>query len=96
MRQRITESEINRIVSLVVNEGEYENEMIHGVSYNKTTELIDDVIMRIKEHGDEYIRELNELNFNYPTKKYKRIERARPETFELPKGVRVQSSAFPK
>ena len=52
MNRRITESDINRIVTRVVNEDDYEKEMIHGVSYNKTTELVDDVIMRIKEHGD--------------------------------------------
>jgi hypothetical protein len=90
MRKRITESDINRIVSKVV----YDREMIHGISYNKTTELVDDVIMRIKEHGDDYIRELNKLNFNYPTQKYKRVERPRRDNFELPKGVRVQSSVF--
>ena len=94
MRKRITESDINRIVSKVVNENEYDREMIHGISYNKTTELVDDVIMRIKEHGDDYIRELNKLNFNYPTQKYKRVERPKRDNFELPKGVRVQSSVF--
>ena len=94
MKKRITESDINRIVSKVVNENEYDREMIHGISYNKTTELVDDVIMRIKEHGDDYIRELNKLNFNYPTQKYKRVERPRRDNFELPKGVRVQSSVF--
>ena len=41
MRKRITEYDINRIVSKVVNEGEYDKEMIHGISYNKTTELVD-------------------------------------------------------
>lgn len=94
MKKRITESDINRIVSKVVNENDYDREMIHGISYNKTTELVDDVIMRIKEHGDDYIRELNKLNFNYPTQKYKRVERPRRDNFELPKGVRVQSSVF--
>lgn len=94
MKKRITESDINRIVFKVVNENNYDREMIHGISYNKTTELVDDVIMRIKEHGDDYIRELNKLNFNYPTQKYKRVERPRRDNFELPKGVRVQSSVF--
>ena len=94
MKKRITESDINRIVFKVVNENNYDREMIHGISYNKTTDLVDDVIMRIKEHGDDYIRELNKLNFNYPTQKYKRVERPRRDNFELPKGVRVQSSVF--
>ena len=96
MKKRITESDINRLVNRIVNENEYEKEMIHGVSYNKTTELVDDVIMRIKEHGDEYIRELNKLNMEFPTQKYKRVPRPRRDTFELPKGVRVQSSSFPE
>ena len=95
MKKRITESDIKRIVTKVVNESEYDREMIHGVSYNKTTELVDDVIMRIKEHGDEYIRRLNELNMDFPTEKYRRIPRLKRDTFELPKGVRVQSSRFP-
>ena len=94
MKKRITESDINRIVSKVVYESEFENEMIPGISYNKTTELVDDVIMRIKEHGEDYIRDLNKLNFQYPTKKYKRLDRPRRDNFELPKGVRVQSSVF--
>ena len=95
MKKRITESDIKRIVTKVVNEAEYDREMIHGVSYNKTTELVDDVIMRIKEHGDEYIRRLNELNMDFPTEKYRRVPRPRRDTFELPKGVRIQSSSFP-
>ena len=56
---------------------------------------VNDVIMRIKEHGDEYIRELNKLNMEFPTQKYKRVPRTTRDTFELPKGVRVQSSIFP-
>jgi hypothetical protein len=37
---------------------------------------------------------LNKLNFDFPTEKYKRVERPRRDNFELPKGVRVQSSVF--
>ena len=96
MKRRITESDINRIVTRVVNEDDYEKEMIHGVSYNKTTELVDDVIMRIKEYGNEYMVKLNELNYEFPTKKYKRVERPNKDTIQLPKGVRVQSSVFPE
>jgi hypothetical protein len=70
--------------------------MIHGVSYNKQTELVDDVINRIKEHGIKYMMELNKLNYNFPVQKYKRIESQRPETFELPKGVKVKSTVFPR
>ena len=31
----------------------------------------------------------------FPTQKYKRVPRTTRDTFELPKGVRVQSSIFP-
>ena len=96
MSRRITESDINRIITRVVNEGDYEKEMIHGISYNKQTELVDDVINRIKEHGNKYMMELNKLNYNFPVKKYRRIERQSADTFELPKGVKVKSTVFPK
>ena len=69
MSRRITESEIKRITNLVINESNYDLEMVHGVSYNKQTELVDDVINRIKEHGNEYMMELNKLNYNFPVKK---------------------------
>lgn len=91
MKNRITESDISRIVDRVVNE---DKEMRFGVAYNKQTELVDDVINRIKEYGEEYTRALNKLNFDFPTEKYKRVERPRRDNFELPKGVRVQSSVF--
>ncbi len=94
MSRRITESEIKKITNLVINESNYDLEMVHGVSYNKQTELVDDVINRIKEHGIKYMMELNKLNYNFPVKKYKRVERPRRDNFELPKGVRVQSSVF--
>ena len=66
--RKINNLDINRIVKKIIKE---DNEMIYGISYNKQTELVDDVIMRIKEYGEEYMNELNALNFNYPTKKYK-------------------------
>ena len=94
MKTRITESDINRIVNLVVNEDMEDKELRFGVAYNKQTELVDDVINRIKEYGEEYTRALNKLNFDYPTQKYKRVERPRRDNFQLPKGVRVQSSVF--
>ena len=94
MKNRITESDINRIVNRVVNEDMEDKELRFGVAYNKQTELVDDVINRIKEYGEEYTRALNKFNFDFPTEKYKRVERPRRDNFELPKGVRVQSSVF--
>jgi hypothetical protein len=95
MKKRITESDINRLVNRIVNEDMEDTDLRFGVGYNKQTELVDDVINRIKEHGKEYIRELNKLNMEFPVEKYKRVPRTTRDTFELPKGVRVQSSIFP-
>jgi hypothetical protein len=58
MKNRITESDINRIVNRVVNEDMEDKEIRFGVAYNKQTELVDDVINRIKEYGEEYTRAL--------------------------------------
>jgi hypothetical protein len=94
--RKINNTDINRIVKKVIKENREDNEMIYGISYNKQTELVDDVIMRIKEYGNEYMVKLNELNYEFPTKKYKRVERPNKDTIQLPKGVRVQSSVFPE
>jgi hypothetical protein len=85
--RRLTESDINRIVKKVINE---------DIEKEKMMEIIDDVVNRLKEHGMKYYRELNKLNFNYPTEKYKRIEPLKRGDVELPKGVRVSKSVFPK
>lgn len=91
---KLTESDLIRIVKRVINEDMEDTELRFGVAYNKQTELVDDVINRIKEYGDEYISVLNQLNLDFPTKKYKKLDRPRRSTFELPKGVKVQSSVF--
>jgi hypothetical protein len=93
MIKRITESDINRIVKNIVNE---DDDFVIGMSASKRTELVDDVINRINEHGTEYIAELNKLNSEFPVTRYKRQERTRRSDFELPKGVRVKSSIFPE
>jgi hypothetical protein len=41
----------------------------------------------------KYIIELNKLNYQYPTEKYKKFN-IKKNNFELPKGVKVQSSYF--
>jgi len=89
--RRISELDIKRIVKKVINE---DDKFVTGVAASERTELVDDVINRINEHGMKYIMALNELNFNFPVEKYKRQERPRRSDFELPKGVRVQSSYF--
>jgi hypothetical protein len=39
--------------------------------------------------------EINKLNMEFPVERYKRVPRTTRDTFELPKGVRIQSSSFP-
>ena len=93
MKTRLTERDINRIVKRIVNE---ENDFVTGVAASKRTELVDDVINRINEHGMKYIIELNKLNSDFPVEKYKRQDRPRRTDFELPKGIRVSKSIFPE
>jgi polyhydroxyalkanoate synthesis regulator phasin len=91
MIRKITESDINKLVNKIVNEN-----FVTGISSSESTELVDDVINRIKEHGTDYILKLNELNYEFPVSKYKRQERIKRTDFELPKGVKVKSSFFPE
>lgn len=93
MKTRLTERDINRIVKRIVNE---DNDFVTGVAASKRTELVDDVINRINEHGMRYIIELNKLNSDFPVEKYKRQDRPRRSDFELPKGIRVSKSIFPE
>ena len=86
MKTRLNESDINRIVKKVINE---------EVSREQMIEIIDDVANRLREHGMKYYRELNSLNFNYPTEKFSRLKSPSRSEFELPKGVRVSKSIFP-
>ena len=95
MNRKLNELDIRKIVKKVIYERDEDLEMIKGISYNENTELVDDVIMRIKEYGDEYKRELNKLNMNYPTEKYKRVPRIDRDSFELPPNVKVSKSIFP-
>jgi hypothetical protein len=88
---RITESDIRRIIKNVVNENDG---YVTGLAPSERTELVDDVINRINEHGMRYIGALKDLNSEFPVEKYKRQERIKRKDFELPKGVRVQSSYF--
>ena len=88
---RIKESDIRRIVKKVVNEN---NNFVTGIAASERTELVDDVINRINEHGMKYIIELNKLNSDFPVERYKRQERVKKSDVVLPKGVKVQSSYF--
>lgn len=88
---RIKESDIRRIVKKVVNES---NDFVTGIAASERTELVDDVINRINEHGMKYIIQLNKLNSDFPVERYKRQDRVKRSDVNLPKGVRVQSSYY--
>lgn len=88
---RIKESDIRRIVKKVVNES---NDYVTGIAASERTELVDDVINRINEHGMKYIIQLNKLNSDFPVEKYRRQDRVKRSDVTLPKGVRVQSSYY--
>jgi len=91
MKTKITERDINRIVKNILNE---DNDFVRGIAASERTELVDDVINRINEHGMKYIIQLNKLNSDFPVEKYKRQERVKRSDVTLPKGVRVQSSYY--
>lgn len=55
-------------------------------------ELIQDVMDRVLEYGEDYIQALNALNSAFKSKKYRKIQSG---TAELPKGVKVQSTYRP-
>lgn len=92
--KKITENDIKRIANKIINEDK--NEFVTGMAASERTELVDDVINRINEHGLKYIMALNKLNYEFPVERYKRQERPRRSDFELPKGVKVSKTTFPE
>jgi hypothetical protein len=89
---KLTESDIQNIVKRVIEE---DNDFVTGIAASERTELVDDVINRINEHGMKYIMDLKRLNSEYPVERYKRQERVKRRDFELPKGVKVSKTSFP-
>jgi len=55
-------------------------------------ELVQDVMDRVLEYGDDYIKALNALNSAFKPSKHKKIQSG---TGELPKGVKVKSTYRP-
>jgi len=92
--KRLTENDIKRIVNKVINEGD--KDFVTGISASDRTELVDDVINRINEHGLKYVMALNKLTYEFPVERYKRQDRPKRSEFELPKGVKVSKSTFPE
>lgn len=55
-------------------------------------ELVQDVMDRVLEYGEDYIQALNALNSAFKPSKHKKIQSG---TGELPKGIKVQSTYRP-
>ena len=89
----LTNTQISKIIKRVINESD---DFVTGVAASKRTELVDDVINRINEYGNEYMNALNSLNSEFPVERYKRMDKPKRSDFELPKGVKVKSSYFPE
>lgn len=82
----ITEDQLVNLIKIKVNESNY------MYSNMERAELIQDIMDRVLEYGDDYILALNALNSAFKPKKYRKIESGQGE---LPKGVKVQSTYRP-
>lgn len=85
---RLTENDIEGLVKKIIKESEFPKSV--------TTEIIDEVINRVNEYGDEYIEQLETLNSGFPVTKYKKMEPTTRKDFELPPNVKVRSTVYPK
>ena len=57
--------------------------------------MVDDVINRLIEFGEEYESKLREFNKEFLVTKIKRIEPSRSmDDIEIPKGVKIRSTSF--
>jgi len=92
MKRNLNNADINRIIRRVITESDYSTEIRAGSGFNENTELIDDVINRLKEHGDDYKRALNRLNMEFPTEKYRRLPLLKRGDVQLPPNVKVKST----
>ena len=83
---RLTEQELISIIKRNINESNY------MYANMERAQIVQDVMDRILEYGDDYVNELMSLNSNFEVKKHKRFESGE---FELPKGVKVRSTYRP-
>lgn len=93
MKKNITNDNILKIIKKVINESS--DDFVLGIASSDRTELIDDVINRINEHGQLYVRKLKNLNSEFTVEKYKRQNRINRSDFVLPPNVKVSKSIFP-
>jgi hypothetical protein len=87
---RLNEKDVERLVEKILKENERPR---GGALYGGKSEIIDDVINRIGEYGEEYLHELTELNNRFPSTKYTKI--SPPTSVELPKGIKLKSTVYP-
>ena len=88
---KLNENDIENLVKKIIREDEFPR---GGMVYGGKAEIIDEVINRVNEYGEEYIEQLQTLNSGFPVTKYKKIEV--PTNVKLPTGVKVKSTVYPK
>jgi len=88
---KLNENDIENLVKKIINE---DNEFPRGgIVYGGKAEIVDEVINRVNQYGDDYIKALKELNDGFPSTKYKRIM---PSTdVKHSPGIKVKSTVYP-
>jgi predicted YcjX-like family ATPase len=90
---RSTESDLSKLIKRIIQESD--DNFTVGISRSRKTELVDDVINRLIEFGEEYESKLREFNKEFKVTKIKRIEPSRSmDDIEIPKGVKIRSTSF--
>lgn len=84
--QFLTEKQLVNLIKKNIKESNY------MYSNMDRAELIQDIMDRVLEYGEDYIQALNALNSAFKPNKYKKIQSGQGE---LPKGVKVQSTYRP-
>jgi hypothetical protein len=88
---RLNENDIENLVKKILKEEERPR---GGMLYGGKSEIVDEVVNRIGQYGEDYIQELIGLNNKFPSTKYRTI--SSPTNIQIPKGVKVQSTVYPK
>jgi len=87
---RLNENDIENLVKKILKEEERPR---GGTLYGGKSEIVDEVVNRIGQYGEDYIQELIELNNKFPSTKYRAI--SSPTNIQIPKGIKVQSTVYP-
>ena len=92
---RLTESDLSKLIKRIIEESNVNEEFRGGLARSKKTELVDDVINRLIEFGEEYETKLREFNSGFEVTKIKRLVPPRSmDDIEIPKGVKIRSTSF--